>query len=827
MKITTNLLKQFGDIKITDEELIKVIKEHIGEIDYYHNLSHDYEDIVIAEIKQKEDHPEADKLGIYQIDTGEEVIQVVAGDKSLSIGDKVAYMKIGSTVPYSIYSEPKPFVIKSVNLRGVKSDGMLGSEKELNIGSNHEKVMVLPDDAPVGEFFSKYYDLEDTVIDIENKALTNRGDLFGILGLSREINAILGNKFESPEWYLHNKKNLRPEKNCLKINIVNDAEILCPRYTAIVLDNIKISESPIWLKSALIKCGIKPINNVVDITNYIALLVGQPLHAFDYDKLVSKDPNYKDSGHINIRMAKQGEKILGIDEKLYELRENIMVIADSSHPIAIAGVIGGKDTEVDENTVRIVLESANFDKSSIRRTSMQLGIFTEAATKFKHNLDPVQCLPSLLKAVEILQDLSGCKIASEIVDIYNEKFQGKIIQINIDNLNSFLGADIEQKKIKEILENLEFKIKQKGDLFVAPPSWRRDIEIKEDIYEDIGRIYGFNNINIALPIKEIKPPEINKIFENKKLIREVLSNNGTNELLTYNFVDISSFDKTGLDSNLAYKIQNSLSPELSLMRTCILQSLLPKAKENIERGIDKFSIFEINISHLNNYISDDKLPKENWYLSLLLTCADKYKIKGSPYYMAKEYLEKVFTKLGISNIQYDLIADSSELDIPPYIKNILNVFDPNTSAIVTVQGIKLGVIGEIKNSIKSNYKLPKYTAGLEINIDELSNLEKSIQKYKEQPIYPSFTLDLCFEISEEQKYMDIENEIKHIVNSNDLWGRVECLDIYKDPKSKDSKKMTYRITASNYKKTLTEKDIKKIIEKITGNILNKYEGKQI
>ena len=315
-----------------------------------------------------------------------ENIQVVAGDRALEVGDKVAYIKVDAVVPYSIYSEPEPFVIKSIKLRGVESNGMLGSAKELNIGNDHERVMVLPNDAPVGTEFAKYYELNDTVIEIENKALTNRGDLFGVLGVARELSAIMGKSFITPDWYTSPSIEIGQEDNCLKIKIKNDAESLCPRYTAIALDNIEIKESPVWLKSSLIKCGIKPINNIVDITNYISILIGQPLHAFDYDKLVSNDPNYTDTAYINIRMAKYGEKILGLDEKIYELNENIMVIADSNHPIAIAGIIGGHDTEVDDSTKRIILESANFDKSSIRKTSMQLGIFTDAATHFKHAL---------------------------------------------------------------------------------------------------------------------------------------------------------------------------------------------------------------------------------------------------------------------------------------------------------------------------------------------------------------------------------------------------------------------------------------------------------
>lgn len=827
MRVSTNLLKQFGDITASNEEIVKLIQAHIGEVDYYHNLAEDYEDIVIAEIVKKEDHPDADKLAVYKVNYGEkEPIQVVAGDKNLTVGDKVVYMKVGSKIPYSIQMEEKPMEIKSVNLRGVKSNGMMGSAKELNVGTDHEKVLVLPEDAPVGEPFSKYYELDDFIIEIENKALTNRGDLFGILGISRELTAILGNKFESPKWYLSYDKDLKPETTCVKLKVINDAEAICPRYSAIALDDIKVKNSPIWLKSTLIKCGIKPINNIVDTTNYISLLIGQPLHAFDFDKIVKNDPNSKNCANINIRMATSDEKILALDDKLYNLDENIMVIADSTHPIAIAGVIGGKDTQVDENTKRIVLESANFDKASIRKSSMKLGLFTESATRFKHNLDPKQCITGLLKATEIMGDIAQSKIASEIVDIYHEEGKTRTIQIEHTHLNKVLGTELSLEQIASILDNLEYsvekeRVKEQDLLYITPPYWRRDIEIKEDIYEDIARVYGFNNIKISLPKKEIKPPAGNNIVKIKSKIREILSNSGANEMITYSFVSAKSFDECGLDSNLAYKIKNSLSPELSLMRTCILQSLLSKARENIDRGNEKFVTYEINIAHINNYIHEDKLPIEHWYLGLLLANTQPKK-ETSAFYTAKRYLEKIFKSIGIEDAKYQLVSESEEIDIPPFIKNLLGVFDPNTSAIVSVGGIKLGIVGELKGIVRENYKLPKYTSAMEINVEELVKIKPISKKYKEQPIYPSFTQDLCFEMTAETGYSDVEREIKHILEKENLWSTIECIDIYQDSKDLEKKRVTFTITASHYDKTLKDKEIKNIVSRITKRVSKKH-----
>ena len=320
MKTSINLLKQYGNIDASDEKIIQLVKDHIGEVESTHDIGEEYKNITIAQVVEKESHPDSEKLGIYKIDIGgDNHIQVVAGDRELPIGAKVAYLAPGAIVPSSVNSQEKPFVIKAIKLRGVESHGMLGSAKELNIGNDHNRVLILEDDAPVGKPFAEYYDLNDVTLEIENKALTNRGDLFGILGLSRELTAITGNPFTSPTWYNGQNNIEEPNGRTLPIKVINDAEITCPRYCAVVLENVTIKESPVWLKSALIKSGIRPINNMVDITNYISILFGQPLHAFDYDKIINNDEHSNGEAIINIRMAKNNESMLGLDDKTYTL----------------------------------------------------------------------------------------------------------------------------------------------------------------------------------------------------------------------------------------------------------------------------------------------------------------------------------------------------------------------------------------------------------------------------------------------------------------------------------------------------------------------------
>lgn len=828
MKISVNLLKKLGNIQQTNKEIVNAIKEHIGEVETYQDLSKDYSGIVVAEIIDRKDHPNADKLGVYQIDAGfDELIQVLAGDKTLEVGDKVAYLKPGTTVPSTIYTEASPVVLQSKDMRGLISEGMLGSEKELNLGNDHSFVMRLSKDAPVGKSFASYYDLDDYIIDIENKALTNRGDLFGILGLARELTVIFGNAFTTPAWYLDYEKNLTSESNCLQLEVINDAEALCPRYTAIAMDNILVEASPMWLQSALIKLGYKPVNNIVDVTNYISQISGQPLHAFDYDKVLSNDPNGKGIAHLNVRMATENESLLGLDGKVHQLNDRIMVIADSTNPLAIAGIIGGSETEVDSNTQRIIIECANFDKTSIRKTSMMLGLTTEAGTKFKHALDPNQCIPVLKETVRMIKETTKATIASDMVDIYSNPEKTKEITLSISKLNSQLGLGLEKDTTLQILSNLEYQlVSQEDDLITMKiPSWRKDLTIKEDIHEDIGRIYGYNNIEPVLPTKKIIPAKDNTMFSLKKTIRQVLADSGANEIDTFSFIDIPTLQRANLDPDQAYKLKNPVAPELALMRTSLIPSLLVKTQSNLQEGFNKFVLFELNIPHISGYVEEDGLPQEDWHLSAIFTSTEKR--NDSAYYLAKRYLEKLLDTLNISEIKYTLLAEYSEKKLSIDLKNSSYMFDQNTSAVVKVGDAILGIVGEIDNKVKTNFKLPKYTAALDINLNLLSTIETSNSTYIETPKYPESSIDLCFEVKDTIQYRDLSNAITAIINNDELKGQESCLDIYKEKENDESKKITFNVVLRNYTKTLTDKDVRAITDKIVKKLESSYEAKLI
>lgn len=822
MKLPLNSVKKYAQLPANTQESIDILANRVGEVESFRNLADKYKDIVIAQIKEKQEHPDADKLTIYIVNIGDkEDIQVVAGDKNLEIGDKVAFIQPGGVVPSSY--DTKPFQIQAVKMRGEMSNGMLCSEKELDIGPNHENVLKLPEDAPIGEAFADYYELNDTVVEIENKALTNRGDLFGILGLSRELAGAQGIKFISPNWYQEYQINLEPKNVCLNMDLDNQAQALCQRYCAIAMTDIEMKESPIWLKSILIRSGIKPINIVVDITNYLMIVTGQPLHVFDFDKVIKTDTDQADMAHLVIRTANSGEKIHALDGNVYELNDRHLLIANSEHPIAIAGIVGGVDTQIDSNSKSIILESANFDRYSLRRTSMDLGTVTEASTRFTRSQSPQLCNLIIAKAVELITELTGAKLATTLIDLYPTIQEPKTLSLNTNKLREILGVDITDEEVIKILDNIEYKdIELKDEyLTVTVPPFRQDIEIEEDIYEDIIRIYGYSKIEPILPKRDITATSMPDITKLKNSIRDILSNSGCNELLSYSFTSIEFLNSIKQDVDNCLKIKNPLSKELELMRSSILSSLLEKAKLNTQNGIRTFSIFEMGIPHQKDVLDEENLPLEEWRLALLFTDSSK-QIEGNPYFQAKRYLEKVLNNFNVGIVEYELLADVDFEKLPKWLKDLSGSFEFNSSAIVWARvggsKIDLGIVGEITSEVKSNLSIYSFTSAFEMNLNKLLLIKDSRFNKALESRYPYITQDICFVVPNKVTYKELLDNVEKSVGGESIVFEIECIDIYKES---DSRNITLRISLSNLEKTLRDKDFRKIRERISKNLEKK------
>jgi len=837
VKIPLKTVQKYTEIKLSQEELIERIEQTLGDVEEIEDLGKKYKGILVAQIKEVSPHPEADKLAIYKIDIGaSELVQVVAGDKTLQPGDKVAYFPVDTLIPFNAHPEKHGNIVEKAKLRGVESEGMMASARELDISADHEKVLRLDDElgrnAKPGDLFAEVYGLNDVIIDLENKAMTNRPECFGLIGLSREISAIQGLKFNTPEWFDYGYngdldstafKNASTANKSINLIVENEVPDYVRRYVAVAMGNVTLKSSPVWLQIELMKVGIRPINNVVDITNYLMMMTGQPIHAFDMDKLVSRDTNVK-QGEVKIvtRLSKKGERIVAIDGKSVELDGEIVVIADSNSPVAIAGVMGGLDTEIDENTKNVIIEVANFEMCNIRRTANKTGIFSEAFTRFSKNQDPQMCLPVMSKAIEMMTELADAPAISQTVDNYPRPRSVRNLEVSVEGIRKNLGFEIPVDEITKIFTNVELDYKQDGDkLSLRIPTYRQDLNIPEDVYEEVSRIYGFGKIPLNLPPRSTKPIKRNMLLDLQDNIRENLAASGAYELITYNFVGKDLLEKCNQDVSQAFHIKNAVSPELAYMRMNLTPSLLEKVVLNHEQGYDELAFFEINKSHIKNVIDNENLPFEFRTTAFVFSASDKVskKYDGAPYYMAKKYVDELLKSLRCKNVRYEVPEGSKMKEYPVWLRNALFFYAKGQLAIVTYQfeGKKyyLGVVGSICPNIRSRMKLPKYIAGFELDIYELQKITDLEVSYIEPSNYPKAIQDLCFVVDKDVPYIAVEDAIKSELNEHDdMVFEIEPIDIYESKVSieksldgQNTKQVTVRLYLQDRTKVLSDKDV--------------------
>ncbi len=655
---------------------------------------------------------------------------------------------------------------------------------------------------------------DDTIIDIENKMFTHRPDCFGILGLARELAGIQDLAFKSPKWYLdQNPKFKIQSSRPLPLEIKNEIPALVPRFMAVAISNLKIAPSPTKIQNYLASVGIKPINNVVDITNYVMYLTGQPLHAFDYDKLAALDG--AKTATLIARKAKKGEKLHMLNGKSYTLNANTMVLASAKHPADIAGIMGGKETEVGNSTKNIVLTCANFDMYAVRRASMHYGLFTDAVTRFNKGQSPHQTNRVLAKTIGMLAELAGGVVASKVFDISSSLEENKPIRLTADFINSRLGLKLSATQIKKLLTNVEFDVKlltPNSELLVLAPFWRTDIQIPEDIVEEVGRLLGYDQLPLVLPKRLIKPTQRNELLEFKSTIRDILSDAGANEVLTYSFVHGQLLSNSGQDVEKAYKLSNAQSPELQYFRMSLTPSLLDKVHPNIKAGIEQFAIFEIGKGHDKDHTEKD-LPKELELTGLTFAANDKManKLAGAPYYAARAYLDVLGSRLGLE-LKYSPIP--ADTDYP-----ITAPFDLKRSAFVTdvKSGTFLGLIGEYKAAVRRMLKLSAMAAGFELGTEDLRKAHQAAgNRYQPLPDYPEVSQDITLKVEVNTLFNEVndllQTEIAKLKEKSN-W-QLEPISIYQPAKDKKHKHMTFRLTIASYKRTLTAKEVNSLLEKV-------------
>ena len=823
MKVSLNTIKQYTDIEVSVDQLVAKINAQLGGVEEVINLGERYEKATIVKVVKCEKHPNADKLSVCEIDAGTgENVQVVCGAPNVREGIFVVWLPPTSTVPAS-FDDKEPFVLEARELRGVVSNGMLASAKELGIGDSHDGILEIeptawkPNDIEIkaGTSFAEAYGLDDTIIDIENKMFTHRPDLFGQIGVAREIAGIQQKQFTSPEWYTKVPEFSNGEG--LSLEVFNEVTDMVPRFMAVAIKNIEVKPSPLWLQIELVRLGGKPINNIVDVTNYVMLLTAQPTHAYDYDKIRG--------AKIGARMAKSGETVKLLNGKTYELDETDIVIADGEGPVGLAGIMGGGESEVSAETKNIVLEVGNFDMYAVRRSSMKHGVFTDALTRFNKGQSLLQNDHVMSLLIQSVFDVSPGEQASEIYDIKSDIEEDESVVVTTHFINDRLGLGLSLTEMTQLLKNVEIKVSDEDGsshpnpgekdypvLLVWPPFWRTDLKIPEDIVEEVGRLYGFDKLPRELPKRSTRPVSKNATRELSKTVRETLARAGANEVLTYSFVHENVIKKSGQDVSEAYQISNALSPELQYYRLSLTPSLLDKVHGNVKTGHDEFALFEIGKAHSKRAdLDQDGLPAE--MRRIALTVVSNKSKNSSAYYQARTLLEFLGSKLGLSLEYKTLPVDSSLTFAKP--------FEPKRSAriIDMKSGQAIGVIGEYNSSVKRSFKLPEYAAGFELLPEAIElALEKKENNYKPLSKYPSTDRDICFQVSRDVQYNDITTAVSAALATQTLESIVIPVDIYQ-PEEGTSKNITVRLKLTSHEKTLSGDEANEVVNSVVTEVV--------
>ncbi len=819
MKVSLNTVKQYTDIDLSVDELVHKINQQLGGVEEVISMVDWYKDAIIVKIVSAEQHPDADRLKVCKIDDGgvaQDVerdengyVQVVCGAPNAREGILVVWLPPKAVVPLSM-KKGEPFYLESRELRGVMSHGMLAGSDELCLSDTHESILEIdpgewkPNDVEVkpGASFAEAYGLDDTIIDIENKMFTHRPDLFGQLGVAREIAGIQHKSFVSPEWY-QNLQDARCKMEDgepqLALAVTNEAKEKVPRFMAVALKDVAIKPSPLWLQCELVRLGGKPINNIVDVTNYVMLLTAQPLHAYDYDKLRGQA--------LGARFAQNGEKLTLLNGKTYELVETDIVITDGEGPVGLGGVMGGGNSEVSDETKNVVLECATFDMYAIRKTSMRHGLFTDAVTRFNKGQSPLQNSYVLALAMKSIFDTAGGVQASDVCDESAELSEPKSVEVSDEFINDRLGLKLDSGEIAALLGNVELDVAvDGGTLSVRPAFWRTDIEIPEDIVEEVGRLYGLDKLPNELPKRSTKPAPRNVQRMREQTIRESLSRAGANEVLTYSFVHGNVLAKAGQDSSHAFRLSNPLSPDLQYYRLSLTPSLLANVHMNQKAGYDKFALFEIGKTHFKGEMDADEpeVPNEDTHIALVLAYDDKQQPAGASYYHARRYLGQIL------DLEAVTIKPLSEFDAQPdeWGKQLVAPYEPARSAVIVKNDQIFGVIGEFKADVQRAFKLPRFTAGFEVHFDAIVS-PKAL--YKPLSRFPSTERDICFKVAESVSYGEIVAAAKSELDQSQLETNITPVDIFQE-KGADTKNMTIRIKLSSHAKTLSGEEVNQVVD---------------
>ncbi len=787
MKISLNEIKKLVPVEVETDELIRLIGSRLVEVEGSEDWGKKFENIYIVKVLSAEPIPDT-HLHLCQIDAGKDPIQVVCGAPNVRAGMFAVWIAPGAIVP-ATYGTDDEFKIDSRKLRGYESHGMLAGLDELALGDDHSGIVEIdPTNAKPGTTFAEAFDLNDIILDIENKSLTHRPDCFGLIGFAREVAGILGVKFNEPSM-----SSLDLNDKNLEIQI--EDEKLCQRYSCAVM---QFSDAPHskYLTSDdvfLAKADMRGISPIVDITNILMLKTGQPLHAFDYDKFVKVGGTNQPK--IIIRAAKNGENLELLDSKTIECDENDILITSNDVPVALAGAMGGKNTEIDENTKHIILESATFSLYHLRKTQMKHGIFSEAITRFTKGQPASQTMPVLATAVKMLGGN-----ALEVADCFPARPEQPKISLSLEDINSLLGTSYDSELVTKTLENVGFLVE--GEFTIKAPLWRTDIHIKEDIIEEVGRLLGYDNIPLDFAKRPFIGAHIDELLALKNRLRGVLSDRlSAHEVLTYSFVNQKLQETVGEDPNDSYEIVNSISPDLQRFRQTLAPSLLEKTAMNLKAGYRDFSIYEINQITKKSYgLNSENVPEMHTYLAFVTT---------GDFYQAKAYLVAMLNDLGLNDIDFSEFKASKDF---PYL-------EPRHSAELN----DICALGEVKARVLKALKIDQTISLFELNLEKLLEiLPKTNQKDLKFSRFPSVSRDITLKVELKTKFEDLKKNIENALSEKCVIYSVEPVSIYQA--EAEVKNLSFKLTFSSLDHTLNAEEISDIMKKVESSVTKNYQA---
>ena len=775
MKFSYNWLKETLGFELTPQELAEGLAAVGFPVESITPLAPEITGVVVAELLEVKPHPNADRLSLTKVSDGSEVYSVVCGAHNIAPGDKVPLARIGAVLPDN-------FKIKRSKIRGVESEGMLCSAAELKLPlvQDSDGILQLPLTAQPGLDINAYLGLDDVILDIELTA--DRGDLLSLRGLAAEISAFLGKPFslEAPE-------EIEGGKWGFPITIDTEA---CSFYTGRLIKGVKVAPSPLWLQLRLLACGMRPVNNIVDIANYVMLEWGHPLHTFDADKLPGQE--------ITVRQALPAETMVTLDDKERQLDPGMMLITSGGRPVTIAGVMGSEDSEVDANTTNVLVEAAVFDAISVRRTAKALGISSEAGSRFEKGVDPAVTRIASLRATSLICQLAGGE-AGELTSAGDDKASVRSIAVRMEDINGLLGTNITEEQAIGILNNLGLQVETHGDsLRVQVPSRRRDLELWQDIAEEVGRLYGYDKIPASLPQGALTLGVRNDKQSLEWQVRQLLAGYGLYEVVPYAFISPEAEEKSRAEHGV--EISNPLTREASIMRGSMLPSLLETVNYNISHGLESVAVFEVG--NIYKAQGGDPLPSQTLRVAGALAGKEPrhWQQPGADYdfFAVKGVVQQLLADLGIE----------AQFCREPHCQ-----LHPGRCAAVYAGGICLGHFGQVHPAITANWKLDAEVMVFDLDFPALVQHSRQIGGFAPPSRYPAVRRDLAVETNVETEAGTLLAVIRGA--GGELLEELECFDVYTggnlDPQGKS---LAFSLAFRHPQRTLKEKEVQKLVEKI-------------